>query len=58
MMIQARTTGIPEAFTCPVSLDRPGRLDFVYKLPEASTRPTAFGWPSRLDFLGLCPWSL
>ena len=25
---QASATGLPEAFTCPASLDRPGRLDF------------------------------
>ena len=51
-------TGLPEAFICPVPLDRPGRPYFVYKLPEAFTRPTAFGWPGRLDFLRLCLSSL
>ena len=49
-MTEASSTGLPEAFTCPGALDRPGQLYFVCKLPEASTRPTAFGWPGRLDF--------
>ena len=34
---QASSTGLPEAFTRPAALGRPGRLDFVYKQPEAFT---------------------
>ena len=55
---QASSTGLQEAFTSHATLDRSGRLDFVYKLPEAFTRPTGFGWPCRLDFLRLCLSSL
>ena len=60
---QASSTGLPEAFTCPATLDRPGRLGGrslhsscltgqarSTGLPEAFTRPVSLDRPSRLDF--------
>ena len=46
-MTQASSTGLPEAFTCPATLDRPGRLDFAQTA-------RSLHWLSRLDFLRLC----
>ena len=44
-VIRASSTGLPEAFTCPASLDRP--VDWV---PEAFTCPASLDRPGRLDF--------
>ena len=42
---QASTTGLPEDFTCPVTLDQ-----YVW-VPEAFTRPVTLDRPGRLVFV-------
>ena len=42
---QASSSGLPEAFTCPATLDRPGRLG-----ARSLHSPVSLDRPGRLDF--------
>ena len=52
-VVQASSTGLPEAFTCPATLDRPGRLDLSRSSLWSLRFPRSFTTPFLGSFLCL-----